>query len=138
MAGYLSMLDTWMAEGTGEATWTAKQMRSLWTAKPVEQREQTILHMTEPGAMTAALNWYRASRGHKRVIEEFDIWEVSVPTLLIHGSKDLGERSVTDTASLMKGPYRVVRPDGGHFIVDEQPQVVADETLRHLRTHPLK
>jgi len=83
--------------------------------------------------MTAALNWYRASRGHKRVIEEFDVWEVNVPTLLIHGSEDLGERSVTDTASLMKGPYRVVRPDGGHFIVDEQPKVVADETLAHLR-----
>jgi pimeloyl-ACP methyl ester carboxylesterase len=138
MAGYLSMLNTWMTEGKGEAVWTAAQMRSLWTAKPVDQREATIAHMTEPGAMTAALNWYRASRGHKRVIEEFDVWQVNVPTLLIHGSKDLGERSLTDTAPLMTGPYRVVRPVGGHFIVDEQPKAVADETLAHLRAYPIK
>ncbi len=67
-----------------------------------------------------------------------DIWQVNVPTLLIHGSKDLGERSLTDAAALMTGPYRVVRPVGGHFIVDEQPKAVVDETLAHLRAHPIK
>ncbi len=87
---------------------------------------------------SALLSVYRASRGHKRVLEEFDVWKVNVPTLLIHGSKDVGERSLTDTAPLMTGPYRVVRPSGGHFIVDEQPKVVADETLAHLRAYPLK
>jgi pimeloyl-ACP methyl ester carboxylesterase len=138
MASYLSMLNTWMTEGKGEAFWTAEQLRRMWSAKPAEQREVTIAQMTEPGAMTAALNWYRASRGHKRVIEEYNVWKVNVPTLLIHGSKDLAERAITDTASLMTGPYRVVRPDGGHFIVDEQPTVVADETLAHLRAYPMK
>jgi pimeloyl-ACP methyl ester carboxylesterase len=137
MASYLSMLNTWMTEGKGEAFWTADQMRRMWTAKPADQTEKTIAHMTEPGAMTAALNWYRASRGHKRVIEEFNIWEVNVPTLLIWGSKDLGLRSVTDTAALMTGSYRVVKPDGAHFIVDEQPKAVADETLAHLRAYPI-
>ncbi len=137
MAGYLSLLNVWMAEGEGEAFWTPNAMRNMWTAKPADQTEATIAHMMEPNAMTAALNWYRASRGHQRVVEEFDVWEVNVPTLLIHGSEDLGERSVQDTAALMTGPYRVVRPDGGHFIVDEQPEVVAEETLAHLQTHPI-
>jgi hypothetical protein len=31
----------------------------------------------------------------------------------------------------------VVRPVGGHFIVDEQPQAVAEETLAHLRAYPM-
>ena len=39
---------------------------------------------------------------------------------------------------LMTGSYRVVKPDGGHFIVDEQPKFVAEETLAHLRAHPIK
>ena len=138
MAGYLSMLNTWMAEGTGEAYWTAARMRSMWSAKPADLRDATIAHMTEPGAMTAALNWYRASRGHKRAFEEFEVWTVSVPTLLIHGSTDLGEQSLIDTEPLMTGPYDVVRPTGGHFIVDEQPKVVAEATLAHLRAHPMK
>jgi pimeloyl-ACP methyl ester carboxylesterase len=138
MASYLSMLNTWMTPGKGEASWTASAMRNMWTAKPADQREATIAHMTEPGAMTAALNWYRASDGHKSVINDYDIWEVNVPTLLIFGSKDIGQGTLADSAPYMKGPYRVVQPDGAHFIVDEQPKTVADETLAHLRAFPIQ
>jgi pimeloyl-ACP methyl ester carboxylesterase len=138
MAGYLKMLNTWMTPGTGEASWTATAMKNMWTAKPADQRDATIAHMLEPGAMTAALNWYRASDGHKRVIEDFDTWTVDVPTLLIFGSKDIGQSTVADTKPLMTGFFRVVQPTGAHFIVDEQPKVVADETLAHLQAYPIK
>ena len=137
MAGYRSMLNTWMTEGEGEASWTPQLLRRIWAAKPTDQTEKIIAQMTAPGAMTAALNWYRASRGHKRVLEDFEIPKVDVPTLLIFGSNDIGQRSVADAASLMTGSYRVVKPDGGHFIVDEQPKVVAEETPAHFRAHPL-
>jgi pimeloyl-ACP methyl ester carboxylesterase len=138
MSSYLRMLNTWMTPGDGEAFWTEQAMRNMWSAKPADLTEATIAHMMEPGAMTAALNWYRASDGHKSVIEDYELWEVNVPTLLIHGSTDVGERSVTETEPLMKGPYRVVRPEGGHFIVDEQPEVVAAETLAHLQAYPIQ
>jgi pimeloyl-ACP methyl ester carboxylesterase len=138
MAGYRTMLDAWMTEGRGEALWTPALLRSLWKARPADRTEKIIAQMMEPGAMTAALNWYRASRGHKRALEDFVVSQVSVPTLLIMGSNDLGHRSVADTASLMTGSYRLRRPDGGHFIVDEQPKIVADETLAHLKAHPIK
>jgi len=137
MARYRAMLDVWMTEGTGEASWSPETLRRIWTAKPKDQTEKLVAQMSEPGAMTAALNWYRASRGHKRVLEDFEIPQVNVPTLLIWGRNDLGRRSVTDAASLMTGSYRVVEPDGGHFIVDEQPKVVAEETLAHLQAHPI-
>lgn len=138
MAGYLRMLNTWMTEGEGEASWTPELLRQIWSAKPDDQKEKIISQMTAPGAMTAALNWYRASRGHKRAIEDFEIPKVNVPTLLIMGSKDLGQRSVQDAASFMTGSYRVVQPDAGHFIVDEKPGVVAKETLAHLKAYPIK
>jgi hypothetical protein len=93
MARYRAMLDTWMTEGAGEASWTPELLRRIWTAKPVDQTEKLIEQMTEPGAMTAALNWYRASRGHKRVLEDFEIPQVNVPTLLIWGRNDLGRRA---------------------------------------------
>jgi pimeloyl-ACP methyl ester carboxylesterase len=138
MAGYLKMLNIWMTPGTGEAYWTAIAMKNMWTAKPADQRDATIAHMLEPGAMTAALNWYRASDGHKSVINDYDIWEVNVPTLLILGSKDIGQGTVADSAPYMTGPYRVVQPDGDHFILDEQPKVVADEVLAQLRAYPIQ
>jgi pimeloyl-ACP methyl ester carboxylesterase len=138
MAQYLSMLNTWMTPGKGEAFWTASAMRNMWTAKPADLREATIAHMQEAGAMTAALNWYRASNGHKSVIEDFPIWDVNVPTLLIFGSKDIGQATLAGSAPPMKGPYRVVQPEGAHFVVDEQPKAVADETLAQLRAYPIK
>jgi pimeloyl-ACP methyl ester carboxylesterase len=134
---YLPMLTTWMTPGDGEAYWTASAMRSMWKKKPADLVEQTITHMLEPGCMTAALNWYRASDGHKSVINDFEIWEVNVPTLLIFGSKDIGQGTLATAKPYMKGPYRVVQPDGAHFIVDEQPKAVADETLAHLRAYPM-
>ena len=138
MAGYRGMLATWMAEDKGEASWTPELLRRIWKAKPADQTEKIIAQMTQPGAMTAALNWYRASPGHKRALEDFKIPKISVPTPLIFGRTDIGQRSVADAASLMTGDYRVVQPDGGHFIVDEQPKIMAEETLAHLRAHPIK
>jgi hypothetical protein len=38
----------------------------------------------------------------------------------------------------MTGFFRVVQPTGAHFIVDEQPKVVADEALAHLQAFPIK
>ncbi len=138
MAAYRRMLDIWMTPGDGEAFWTPEVMRNMWSAKPADQTEATIAHMTEEGAMTAALNWYRASDGHKSVLNDFEEWDVNVPTLLIFGSEDMGQSTVTNTAPLMKGPYSVLQPEGGHFIVDEQPQVVADAILAHLKAFPIK
>jgi pimeloyl-ACP methyl ester carboxylesterase len=132
------LLHTWMTESTGEASITPEWLRTIWAAKPADRSEEMIAILTEPGAMTAALNWYRASRGHKRVLEDFEIPPISVPTLLIRGRGEMGTRVMADAASLMTGDYRVAELDGGHFIVDEQPQLVAEETLAHLRAHPIR
>ena len=132
------LLGTWMTEGAGEASISPEWLRTIWAAKPATRAEEEITHLTEPGAMTAALNWYRASRGHKRVLEDFEIPPISVPTLLIRGRKEMGTSVMAEAAALMIGEYRVAEPDGGHFIVDEQPRQVAEETLAHLRAHPIR
>lgn len=137
MAIYRWMLEIWMTPGEGEDFWTPEVLRDTFAAKPSDQTEATIAHMMEPGAMTAALNWYRASDGQRRVLDDYDPWQVFVPTLLIFGNEDMGQDSVADSAPLMRGPYRVVQPDGAHFIVDEQPEEVAEETLAHLQANPL-
>ena len=82
--------------------------------------------------------WYRASNGHQSVSEDYDPWEVSVPTLLIFSSDEIGQGTVAETAPLMTGPYRVVQPTGDHFVVDEQPKIVADETLAQLRAYSIE
>jgi pimeloyl-ACP methyl ester carboxylesterase len=132
------LLGSWMVEGVGEASITPEMLRTRWAAKPAERREEMVARLAEPGVMTAALNWYRASRGHKRALEDFEIPPISVPTLFIRGRGEAGTRVVADAAALMTGEYRVAELDGGHFIVDDQPRLIAEETLAHLRAHPIR
>jgi pimeloyl-ACP methyl ester carboxylesterase len=89
--------------------------------------------MREPGALTAALNWYRAvplasgSAGRPG--------RVGVPTLYIWGSRDaaLGRAAATRTADWVSGPYTFVEvPGGSHWIPEEHPDALLDPLLRHL------
>jgi pimeloyl-ACP methyl ester carboxylesterase len=132
------LLGTWMIEGAGEASISPEFLRTIWAAKPSDRADEMVARLTEPGVMTAALSWYRASRGHKRALEDFPIPPINVPTLLIRGTKEAGTQVMAEAASLMTGEYRVVEPEGGHFIVDEQPKLVAEETLAFLRAHPIR
>jgi len=54
-----------------------------------------------------------------------------VPTLLIVGERDLAipSRAVREQAARTKALELELVPDAGHFIVDEQPELVADRVL---------
>ena len=140
MAGYLTMLTTWNTPDKGEAFWTESKLRTMFkqAKKPNDLIDATVEHMMEPGCMTAALNWYRASDAQKSVVDDYEPWKVAVPTLLIFGTTDIGQKTVEDTKPLMTGPFEIVQPVGGHFMVDEQPEAVADATLAHLKKYPIK
>ncbi len=84
----------------------------------------------EPGALEAAISWYRASN-----IASMQIPPISVATLYIWGTADptVGRRAAELTAQFVKGPYRFVEIEGGgHFIVDQFPQRVADLLLENM------
>ncbi|HEV7887025.1 MAG TPA: alpha/beta fold hydrolase, partial [Acidimicrobiales bacterium] len=85
--------------------------------------------MLEPGALTAALNWYRAVR-----VRSID--DVHVPTLYIWSTKDaaLGRRAAELTGEHVKAPYRFEVLDGvSHWIPEQRPHDVAKLLLDHIR-----
>jgi hypothetical protein len=41
-------------------------------------------------------------------------------------------------AEYMKGPYRLVELDAGHWLAQEAPERVAEEVLAHLRANPMR
>ena len=86
--------------------------------------------LSEPGALEAAINWYRANS-----IASMQIAPISVATLYIWGTADatVGRRAAELTAQFVSGPYRFVEiEDGGHFIVDQFPDRVAELLLENL------
>jgi len=114
--------------------------RELWNAHDAEEVDAYLSVFREPGALTGALNWYRASRGHRRALDDssFVFRPVETPTLLLWGRDDpyVRRMSVDLAVDYMKGPYRVVELDAGHWLVQEQPENVAREVVQHLRDHP--
>jgi pimeloyl-ACP methyl ester carboxylesterase len=91
--------------------------------------------LSEPGALEAAINWYRANH-----IAAAAIPPVSVPTLYIWGTADasVGRRAAELTEQFVSGPYRFVEIEGGgHFIVDQFPDYITQLLIEHVRSMSL-
>jgi pimeloyl-ACP methyl ester carboxylesterase len=78
-----------------------------------------------PGALTAALNWYRANDNPMRLLEPTPAFpSINLPVLGVFGAHDaaLTEESMTDSEKYVSGPWRYERfEDAGHWVQLEQP-----------------
>ena len=102
----------------------------------------------EPGALTAALNWYRAAfalEGEGFFEEVLEVEErvsenSKVATLFIWGNEDgsIGRYAAEQTANQMSGTYSVVELDAGHWLLSEQPDLVIKPVISHIRTNELR
>ena len=84
--------------------------------------------MREPGALTAALNWYRAMTG----TDMKAVGPVDVPTTFVWSDKDvaIGRTAADACAAHVTGDYRfVVLPGVTHWIPDEAPGPLAAAIL---------
>jgi len=109
----------------------AAQLRRVYQGKLTpEAVAANVSRLSEPGALTAALNWYRAlSLDHKTPA-------VTVPTLYIWSDHDiaLGEAGALATARYVTGPYRFERLHGlTHWLIEEAPERITSLLLEHLR-----
>jgi len=106
------------------------------SGQSAEAAERDARAMAEPGALTAALNWYRA-------IPLSDMrttgGKVRVPTLYVWSDEDsaLVEKPARNTARYVTGEYRFETLRGSHWVLDEQPDAVADLLLEWFAAHPL-
>jgi pimeloyl-ACP methyl ester carboxylesterase len=108
-------------------------LRSMFTATGLDdtQAGEYVSLMRTPGAMTAALNWYRAMDPG----EVEGLPPVVVPTLYIWSSGDaaLGRRAAEGTAEFVAGRYQFVTLEGvSHWVPEEAPDELARLLLAHL------
>ena len=113
------------------------RLRALGSPDWPEQTREYSAMFSEPGAATAALNWYRALPDGGRAGLPVDL-EVRVPTLFIWGSRDevLGPYSITAQRKYVTGDYTEVEIDAGHRLVQQKPSRVAAALVAHLRGAP--
>jgi pimeloyl-ACP methyl ester carboxylesterase len=90
--------------------------------------------LREPGALTGALNWYRALPLQART----PVGTVRVPTLHVWGDRDpyLGRAAVEASAEYVAAPYRLeVLAGAGHWLPELAADRLGELLPAHVRAH---
>jgi epoxide hydrolase 4 len=92
----------------------------------------------EPGALEAAINYYRANAFDK-FFKRREMVKIKVPTLFIYGEKDSAvlPETVQNVKDAIDAHYEEVRiPDSGHWVQQEAAEAVNDTLLEFLAEKP--
>jgi pimeloyl-ACP methyl ester carboxylesterase len=102
--------------------------------------DRYVAPMRAPGALTAALNWYRAMNLFGRGDPGRDrTGKVGVPTTYVWSDGDvaIGRAAAHGCVREVTGEYRFVElPGVSHWMVDQAPDTVADAVLGRVLTAP--
>ncbi|CBG74721.1 MULTISPECIES: alpha/beta fold hydrolase [Streptomyces] len=111
----------------------AALLRSLYQGKVADHHvDSYVQRLSEPGALSAALNYYRADR------PDAAVGKIQVPTLYVWGTEDvaLGSTAAHATEKWVSGPYSFHALQGiSHWVPDEAPEVLTSLIIDHLNEH---
>ena len=117
----------------GNGRFMSKSLRQAGQTAAVAERDARA--MCEPGALKAALNWYRGMPlSNPRAINQ----KVSVPTLYVWSDQDVAlmPKAAHNTGRYVNGEYRFeILPGVSHWIPDEEPDKLADLLLDWFAAH---
>ena len=115
-----------------------ERFRKLWKHSSSEELNNYLSVFRRKYSLTAALNYYRANLGRRKVQT---IGEITSPTLFIWGKNDLaiGRAAAENNHKYMKGDYTFLELDGGHWLIQTNYIEVETAVIEHLaknRTAP--
>lgn len=108
----------------------AMMRRSIYNEHGSETLDEYLRIFSEPGALTAALNWYRASA---LGAGSGDL-EVEVPTLFVWGNQDpvVGDLALENQRNYFDGNLEEVELDTGHWLMETEAEAVTTAVLAHI------
>jgi pimeloyl-ACP methyl ester carboxylesterase len=113
----------------------AARLRAMFAALPSEAAEDYVRVLRAPGAMTGALNYYRATRFQDLT----DPGPITCPTLYVWSTGDvaLGREAAEHTGDHVDGPYRFEVLEGvSHWIPEEGAASFSRLLREHLAANP--
>lgn len=121
-------------DGTGKMMARALTRSGL----PAEAAARDTRSMAEPGALTAALNWYRAMPLSRSALGSAR--KIAAPTQYVWSDRDIAitAKPARDTANYVSGPYRFETLGGAsHWLPEEKPAEIAELLLQWFARHPV-
>lgn len=100
------------------------------TGMPADSAAHNERRMAEPGAITAAINWYRGLPFSLRD----PVGRTTVPTTYVWGNADnfLGRAAAELTAKYVSADYRFVELDADHWLPENEPDRVSELILERI------
>jgi len=123
----------WLPEAMFTFNHLALMNDVMYRDMSVPQRAEYNAVFAEPGALTAALNWYRAPGAFAPGI----VPKVQLPVLFIWGNQDpaVGRAAVDAQRSYIEGPFEFHELNAGHWLMEQQSDQVDSFILQFLRAH---
>jgi pimeloyl-ACP methyl ester carboxylesterase len=118
-----------------------KTLRNLWSLCPKEEVEDYLTIFGTKEGRTGPINWYRANKTNPDDPKsEMKFTDVYLPTLLIWGNTDLAiaRAGVERSKQYMKGEFKFIELDAGHWLVQEKYDEVTKEIKAHIQNHSLQ
>lgn len=109
----------------------ARRLRRIFQPLPADQVDVFVRPLTEEGALTAVLNWYRAMRRQ----DSTELGPVGVPTTYVWGTEDSGvaRAAAEGCAAYVTGEFEFVELSGvSHWAPEEVPETVARHALARI------
>ena len=109
-----------------------EKLQSVWSHHERSETEHYLNILKQEHALTSALNWYRANFPAFEV--GLNVGKIDVPTTFIWGNQDqaLKRSGIAGTRDLVNAEYEFIEIDAGHWIIQEQYDVLSTHILTHL------
>lgn len=111
-----------------------KLFRKLWKHSSKEEVAHYLDVFSRRGALTAALNYYRANMGRKKFPT---LGKIKTPTLFIWGKYDvaIGKMAAEGNHKYMDGDYTYLALEGGHWLIQTNYSEVEAAIIAHLTNY---
>ncbi len=109
----------------------ARRLRGMFRPLPPGATDVFVRPLQQPGALTAALSWYRAMSSGDLA----GLGPVAVPTTYVWGTEDagVGRAAAEGCAAYATGEFEFVQlPGVSHWVPEQEPETVARHALARI------
>lgn len=112
-----------------------EKLQSIWSSHDEAEIDHYLNIFSQKGALTAAINWYRAN--FSAFEGDIVVGKANVPVTFIwgNGDKAIKRSGVDETRDLVDSDYQFIEMDASHWIIQEEYDALSDHLIGHMEKY---